>query len=118
MTMGVDKHLAHRSRKLRRVGAIMVHARAHGQPARPSRPSARLASPGRRRQWLKGYLVAFGGKPVNGSYLSGHLEAFMLALKICICSPMARPAASSSCNVVWVFAALAGLTRTATRAAP
>jgi len=44
MTMGVDKHLAHRSRKLRRVGAIMVHARAHGQPARPSRPSARLAS--------------------------------------------------------------------------
>src|SRR6516225_3545729 len=76
MTMGVDKHLAHRSRKLRRVGAIMVHARAHGQPARPSRPSARLASPGRRRQWLKGYLVAFGGKPVNGSYLSGHLEAF------------------------------------------
>jgi len=40
----VDKHLANRARKLRRVGAIMVHARAHGQPARPSRPSARLAS--------------------------------------------------------------------------
>jgi hypothetical protein len=28
----------------------------------------------RHRQWLKG--VCYLGKPVNGSYLSGHLEAF------------------------------------------
>ena len=28
----------------------------------------------RRRQWLKG--VCYLSKPVNGSYLSGHLEAF------------------------------------------
>ena len=44
------------------------------------------------------------------------ISRLVLALRTWICSPMARAAASTSRNVVSVFAALAGLTSTATRA--
>src|SRR6266699_1076407 len=43
------------------------------------------------------------------------ISRLVLALKIWICSPMARAAASTSLKVVSEFATLAGLTSTATR---
>ena len=45
------------------------------------------------------------------------ISRLVLALRTWICSPMARAAASTSLNVVSAFAALAGLTSTATRVA-